>query len=99
MPLNTDLFDNDALVFKNKQIEKVKLCSRSSKTQIILNCKNWPYFGIWTKKGSDAFVCLEPWYGIADSVDAKGDISTKEGIQLLKSYCTFKAGFSIEIAN
>lgn len=99
LPLNTDLFNNDALVFKNNQIEKVKLCSTKSKTQITLNCKNWPYFGIWTKKGSDAFVCLEPWYGITDSTIAKGDAVDKEGIQLLKAYDSFERSFTLEIQN
>ena len=95
--LSTDLFNNDALVFKNKQIEKIKFCSKRSKIEITINCKDWPYFGIWTKKGSDAFVCLEPWYGITDSINANGHINTKEGIQLLDPYGSFEASFSLEI--
>ncbi len=98
LPLSANLFNNDALVFKNKQIEKVKLCSLRSKTQIILNCKNWPYFGIWSKKGSDAFVCLEPWYGITDSVNAKGNFKDKEGIVKLEAYRSFETCISFEIS-
>lgn len=97
LALNVKLFDNDALVFRNTQIKKVKLCSLKSKIEIVLNCKDWPYFGIWTKKGSDDFVCLEPWFGITDSVSASNDISHKEGIQSLKPYCSFVSSFSIEI--
>ncbi|HWY12807.1 MAG TPA: aldose 1-epimerase family protein [Bacteroidia bacterium] len=97
LPLNPDLFNNDALVFKNRQIEKVKLCSTKSKTQIIFNCKNWPYFGIWSKKGSDSFVCLEPWHGITDSLNAKGDFNNKEGIIKLEAYKAFETAYSFEI--
>jgi galactose mutarotase-like enzyme len=80
LKLSTALFDNDALVFKDTQIENVTLASEKSPVKLTLDCKGWPYFGIWTKKGSDAFVCLEPWYGIADSVNSKGELSQKEGI-------------------
>jgi galactose mutarotase-like enzyme len=97
LKLNTALFEEDALVFKNKQIESVKLCSVKSKQQIIMNCKDWPYFGIWTKKGSDAFVCLEPWHGIADHVNFEGELSKKEGIIHIKGYQTFEAFFELRV--
>ena len=97
LQLNAKLFENDALVFKNAQIESAKLCSKKSKIQIILDCKNWPYFGIWSAKGSDAFVCLEPWYGIADSVNAKEDFFKKEGIQSLMPNEVFEVSFNLRI--
>lgn len=97
LQLSTSLFDNDALVFKNTQIGSVKLCSSRSKQQITMNCKDWPYFGIWTKKGSDAFVCLEPWHGITDTKQSLGDLTAKEGIIELKQNGKFEAGFSLEI--
>ena len=98
LQLSKSTFDNDALVFKNTQIEDVKLCSLKSKTKINFRCKGWPYLGIWTKKGSDAFVCLEPWFGITDSVNFQGSFSSKEGIIGLKPNCKFEASFSIEIS-
>lgn len=98
LQLNTALFENDALVFKNKQIGSVKLCSVKSKQQITMNCKGWPYFGIWTKKGSDAFVCLEPWYGIADSINASGELMKKEGIINIGPNQTFRASFDLELS-
>lgn len=96
LQLSPELFENDALVFKNHQIEEVKLCSTKSKEQIKLTCKNWPYFGIWTKKGSKAFVCLEPWYGVTDSVSYDGEYGEKEGMNRLQAYETFNCGFSIQ---
>lgn len=97
LPLSTTLFENDALVCKNTQIEKVKLCSSKSPEQITLECKDWPYFGIWAKKGSDAFVCLEPWFGIADSVNSPGNIYAKEGIIMLGPYKVFSKEFSLSV--
>ncbi|MCC3145289.1 hypothetical protein LJ207_08135 [Halanaerobium sp. Z-7514] len=43
------------------------------------------------------FVCIEPWYGIADSVDSTGDLKNKEGIIRLKSGKEFSCQHSIEI--
>lgn len=85
LPLSVALFENDALVLKNNQINSVKLCSTKSNSSVEMICKNWPYFGIWTKKGSDAFVCLEPWFGITDSIGHQGNLLEKEGIIHLTS--------------
>jgi galactose mutarotase-like enzyme len=97
LPLNEKLFEFDALVFKNTQIETITLCSVKSEQKIVMNCKGWPYFGIWTKKGSDAFVCLEPWFGIADSVDSNGSLELKEGIIQLQPYQNYECVFSVQI--
>ncbi|MBK7818434.1 MAG: aldose 1-epimerase family protein [Sphingobacteriaceae bacterium] len=94
LSLNTSLFDKDALVFENSQIDTISLVSPSGKG-IELNCKHWPYFGIWSKKGCNEFVCLEPWYGITDSVNASGDLNTKKGIIELQSGKKFECNFSI----
>lgn len=79
LKLSVELFNNDALVFKNNQINEVSLVSHKSGTRINIDCKNRPYFGIWTKKGCDEFVCLEPWYGITDSLLKYEDLRDKTG--------------------
>jgi len=38
-----------------------------------------PMLGIWTKPGA-AFICIEPWHGIADPAGFAGDIREKPGI-------------------
>ena len=89
------LFDNDALVFMNTQINEVQLVSKKTKHGVRLLSKNWPYFGIWTKKNSDQFVCLEPWQGIADSDITNGDITKKTGIIKLKSEKNYQCSFDL----
>jgi galactose mutarotase-like enzyme len=97
LELSTRLFDSDAVVLKNNQVSSVTLASSKTEAKIKMECSNWPYFGIWTKKGSDAFVCLEPWYGIADSVNAAGALKEKEGILSLDPQDTFDCSFSLEV--
>ena len=93
--LNSTLFDKDALVFENSQIDVIELISAKSGRGVELSCPNWPYFGIWSKNDCSDFVCLEPWCGITDSTDAKEDISTKKGIIKLESGKKFECNFSM----
>lgn len=93
--LKKELFENDALVFEKKQINSISLCSSQSNHKIILRCNDWPYFGIWTKKGSTQFICLEPWYGIADSETTANELLKKDGIIQIAPGKDFKAQFSL----
>ncbi|MCC6371608.1 MAG: aldose 1-epimerase family protein [Bacteroidia bacterium] len=96
VPLSKNLFDKDALVFEGGQINSVSLCSSKSLHKIKLNCANWPYFGIWSKKGCRQFVCLEPWYGIADNNNSNGNLLQKDGILKLAPKSEFSCDFSLE---
>jgi galactose mutarotase-like enzyme len=95
LAITHSLFNNDALVFENNQINEVSLCSNKSKHKITLSCKNWPYFGIWAKKECTKFICLEPWHGIADSEASTGQLQQKEGIINLAPQAVFNASYSI----
>ena len=43
-----------------------------------------------------SFLCLEPWYGIADSIHAQGTLSEKEGIIKLKPEDYFTCSFELD---
>jgi galactose mutarotase-like enzyme len=95
LSVSKQLFENDALVFMNSQFDEVHLISKKTNHGVALTSKNWPYFGIWTKKNTEQFICLEPWHGIADSVDTNKNILEKTGIIKLESNCRFNASFTI----
>ena len=96
LQLSPALFEKDALVFMNGQIEHVQLVSQKSGNCIDLDCEGWPYFGIWTKKGCDQFVCLEPWFGITDSIHSKGDLTQKTGIIRINKKDSFTSSFGLK---
>ena len=96
LQLTENLFDKDALVFEGRQINKISLRSNKSSHQVKMECNGWPYFGIWSKKGCQEFVCLEPWYGIADHEEATGLLNEKEGMIALSAGVTFECSFSTE---
>ncbi len=93
--LTYPLFAKDALIFKQLKSKQITLLENELP---ILNFKfpDFPNFGIWTKNQAP-FICLEPWVGYSDLVNASGKIEEKEGIQTLKSNSSEKYGFSIEI--
>ena len=79
MPLHKNLFDHDALIFKQLQSTRVSLKSRYSGPVLSMGYAGWPYLGIWAKPGAP-FVCIEPWLGIADSSGTDQELAHKEGI-------------------
>lgn len=91
------VFENDALVFENGQINSVTLGSVSSHHKITMHCKGWPYFGIWSKPGQN-FVCLEPWYGIADAEHSSQQLTDKNGVLTLGPGGAFGCEFSVTIS-
>lgn len=95
LSLNSDLFSQDALVFEGVQSDWIGLKSRKSARGIQFGLKGFPYLGIWTKAGGSEFICIEPWYGVADRVEGQEDIFQKEGIQVLPPAATFSCSYSM----
>lgn len=80
--LKHELFYDDALVFKNLKSDSISLLNDKNYNGLDFNFKDFPYFGIWAAKDAD-FVCLEPWCGIADSVNHNQQLAEKGGINTL----------------
>jgi galactose mutarotase-like enzyme len=74
------LFEHDALVFKRLQSTEVSIKSDSDPHGLDFTFEGFPFLGIWAQRNAD-FVCIEPWAGVADSVNHNQDFSTKEGIE------------------
>ena len=95
IPLNYELFDNDALIFKSIKSNSLTLLE-NSKPMIKVCFEDFPNLGIWTKKNAP-FLCIEPWFGYSDTEGNSGTIFEKEGIQILEGNKTFNSKCSIEI--
>jgi galactose mutarotase-like enzyme len=94
--LSYDLFTKDAIVFKNMRSAYIYLKSKKNKHSLKFNFSDFPYFGIWTKPGAP-FICLEPWCGIADNQNFRGELKGKEGIIGLYPGNSFLRSYSIEV--
>ena len=94
--LTKELFHKDALVFKNLQSEYITLRSDNHAHGIKFGIHQCPFLGLWAAKNAD-FLCIEPWQGIADSVNASGNLVEKEGIHALEAGEFFKTSWSVEV--
>ena len=95
---NQNLFLNDALIFKNLKSNYIDLVDQKRHEIIRVNCTGAPFLGIWGKD-SVPFVCIEPWYGVSDSVDHDQKLESKNGIQSLPMGETFHFNYSIELTS
>jgi galactose mutarotase-like enzyme len=98
IPLNHELFNADALVYKDLKSRKVSLKSANKGKILSVNFPDFSYLGIWAKPNGN-YVCIEPWLGIADSETTNQNIKDKEGILTIAQNKTFTATYTIEIHN
>lgn len=95
IPLNYELFKNDALIFKTLESKSLTILN-NSKPYVKVDYYDFPSLGIWTKENAP-FVCIEPWLGYSDTDQNTGDLYNKEGILTLEENKNFSAKFSITI--
>jgi galactose mutarotase-like enzyme len=95
VPLNYELFKNDALIFKTLESKSLTILE-NSRPYIKVDFQDFPSLGLWTKENA-AFVCIEPWLGYSDTDENSGDLYQKEGILILDENKNFTAKFTISI--
>jgi galactose mutarotase-like enzyme len=93
--LEYQLFENDALVFKNIPSKSVTILEEN---QPILKVEylDFPDLGVWTPVNAP-FICIEPWFGYSDTPNNSGKILEKEGIQLVKPKSFFESNYAITL--
>ncbi|MFT4686610.1 MAG: galactose mutarotase-like enzyme [Neolewinella sp.] len=96
LPLSHELFDNDALVFRDLNSRSVVLESKINGPLLKVDYAGWTHLGIWAKPNGD-FVCIEPWMGLADFEDSDGAFKHKEGIIELAGNETYVMSFDIKV--
>lgn len=94
--LTEDIFDRDALIIENSGVTSVTLSENGN--DILSVNFTAPLFGIWSPVRKNApFVCIEPWYGRADSADFNCDLTKREWGNTLVPKETFEKEYEIVI--
>lgn len=96
LPIQTELFDKDALVIKEFKSRFISLASAKGKW-LTFHLEGFPYLGIWSKNQESPFVCIEPWYGHADNTNHDQELTTKEGVMPLKQKESFTCHYIVEL--
>ena len=95
--LRGELFDNDALIMDVDTPAKVSIRSKKSGKGVAMSYSDFRWLGIWTKAVGTGFICIEPWNGIADTVDHDQQLVTKWGINLLEAGESYAVSYEIMI--
>ena len=85
LPLSWDLIDREKTItledVPDRRITLAANAEASSETHgIQIDFEGFDYLGIWSAAPGCPFVALEPWCGIADTVDCDGIFEHKPGI-------------------
>lgn len=104
-PFNADIplrlrqedYHDDAIILKlDRQKTTFLLARLANQHGMEMTVDNAQYLGIWTPAGKDApFIAVEPWWGIADTVDATGNFKEKFGNNVLAAGDTFNGTYSM----
>ena len=95
MALSAHTFDELAIVLDDIPFEKLSLCGRDGRPYVTLHFPGFPYAGIWSPPGAP-FVCLEPWFGRCNEMDASNELVDRPGMMALAPGQSWHAGYDIE---
>lgn len=76
-----DLFVHDALILEGLNSNHLSLVDKTGKKHWTFDFGNCTHLGIWSSNELSPFVCIEPWFGVADHEDASGIYIEKPAIQ------------------
>lgn len=98
LPLSKELFEEyPTLIIENET--SILLGCYNHDREVSVRFEGFPYVGLWSPINRDGeiadFICIEPWYGLGDTVEAPQEMMNKKGIELLKPNSTFEACYSM----
>lgn len=94
--ISDELFKDDAWVFELKQPNKISIRTDKSDYHINVKMEKAPFVGLWSqypKAGN--YICIEPWWGIADTLDSDGQLEHKRGMNHIAPSEVWENGFTI----
>ncbi|HEL9203506.1 TPA: aldose 1-epimerase family protein [Listeria monocytogenes] len=97
LPLNYDLFKNDALIFEALKQKEMTIKSDKTPHFVKVSFPEFPFVGVWTAKAGTPFLCIEPWYGIADGSGKSVELRDKAGIEHLEPEAVFASEYEITV--
>ena len=90
-------FREDAVILDRSQVKQVQLLDKDRRPVVTVDMKT-PALGIWSPYGKNApFVCIEPWFGLHDTVEYQGDFRKKYLMNHLQPGASFLSEYTITI--
>ena len=96
LALSERLFDDDAVILDRPASSSVRYAAGRGPA-IEMSWQGFEELGIWSKPGGAAFLCIEPWHGIASPADFDGEFADKPGMMLIAPGDRRVLGYQIEL--
>ena len=96
LALSERLFDDDAVILDRPASSSVRYAAGCGPA-IEMSWQGFEELGIWSKPGGAAFLCIEPWHGIASPADFDGEFADKPGMMLIAPGDRRVLGYQIEL--
>ncbi|CCY03375.1 aldose epimerase family protein [Prevotella sp. CAG:924] len=92
-----DTFKEDSVQFDHSQVHHITLLDKEHKPYVSVDFKT-PAVAVWTPWGKHApFLCIEPWYGIADFAHYEGEFKDRYLMNKLLPGSSFMSEYTITI--
>lgn len=100
MNLDAKTFEKDALIYTD--VCEILLKSKTNKDFLKVTFNDFPLVGVWTPyyketNSTAPFLCIEPWYGLCDSVSSNKIYKDKKYINSLNVNEVFETSYDIEV--
>lgn len=97
VPLTVETFAHEALIFDGAQLTGADVLDKRGNTVARVE-SDAPVWLFWNPTGQHSpFVCVEPWYGLCDSVGFEGDITERPYVQHTAPGETWQGGYTVRI--
>ncbi|MDE5990019.1 MAG: hypothetical protein K2H36_00360 [Clostridia bacterium] len=84
------------LILTDEEFENISVV-RGDGIEIAFELNRTPMLAFWSHPDKGEYICVEPWWGIPDAVEAKREIKEKDRINSLGAGKTFEYSFAMEI--
>ena len=95
---NEESFKDDAVIIDKCQLREIEILDPQTARPAVTVSFNAPCVGIWTPYGKNApFLCIEPWYGVHDRYEYRGQFRDKYLMNHLQPGASFMSEYIIKI--
>ena len=96
IPITKNTFNNDAIIMKGITSTKISLMKKTGNKKLLtMDFTGFPYLAVWSKPAAP-FICIEPWYSMADNVKSTGNFAQKQDLILLSPKQSFECRYTVE---
>ena len=96
-PMAEGMFNDGAYILDGQKSTSVSLKGHHTSKSVTVSFPGFPQLGIWAPPGAP-FVCIEPWFGIAESTDFSGDLTQKKAALKLQPGGVFESEYKIIVS-